>query len=99
MMMRRKAANSQIIGRFGWIVVFGLLALCAGGAPAYALCTNEMASARAQEAGRMLKEKMARDPDEAGELTDQIGEIMMAGPVTEQTCVKFDGLLAKLRRK
>lgn len=69
------------------------------GGPAMALCTNEMASAKAQEFARLLKGKMASDPDAAGELADQFGEIMSAGSVTEQTCARFDVLLTKARLK
>ena len=82
------------------MIRIGLLALtmAAAAAPALALCTNEAASAKAQEFGRLFKEKMARDPDAASELGDQFGEIMTSGPVTEQTCARFDALIAKARR-
>lgn len=86
------------MGRDG-IVAGAMILLIASSAPALAACSNETASALAQQFGALVKLKMTTKPDEIGYLGSEFGDVMSraANGVSERTCSELDALVKKAR--
>ena len=65
---------------------------------AYAACSSDDAMNKGSEISDLLIAKVQSNPDGASKIMAEMGDVMGATPVTEQTCTKLDALAVRAKK-
>ncbi len=65
---------------------------------AHAACSSDDAMNKGSEISDVLLAKVQTNPDATSKIMTELGDIMGAGTVTDQTCTKLDALALRAKK-